>query len=272
MTRPNHPARASRQRRGMALLAAMPWAVSFGCTELPASARETLVEARELYRAKQYAAAKSKSDSVIKRYSAFGQTAEAYYLRALCHVELGDRSRAAEDAQRCIAKSSDPVLTARAHATTASILFEQRRHKPAVSHYKRALKNLPEDPGRDLVHFNYGVCLQRVGDWRGARAQFSIVQRRYPTSSLAERARRAAAWPHEYFSIQCGAYRDRGAAETLANSLKGGRGRPAARVQMRVVSGQSLHTVLVGRFPTYDEAQSALGMVRRRAGGAFVVP
>ena len=55
----------------MVLLAAMPWAVSFGCTELPASARETLVEARELYRAKQYAEAKSKSDSVIKRYSAF---------------------------------------------------------------------------------------------------------------------------------------------------------------------------------------------------------
>ena len=256
----------------MALLAAMPWAVSFGCAELPASARQTLAEARELYRAKQYADAKSKSDSVIQHYSAFSQTAEAYYLRALCHVELGDRSRAAEDAQRCIAKSTDPVLTARAHATTASILFEQRRHKPAVGHYERSLKNLPEDRGRDLVHFNYGVCLQRIGDWRGARAQFSIVQRKYPTSSLAERARRAAAWPHEFFSIQCGAYRDRGAADARANALKGGRGRPPARVQKRVVSGQTLYTVLVGRYPTYDEAQSALGAVRRRARGAFVVP
>lgn len=241
-----------------------------GCVNLPASAMNTLVEARSLYETGQFGASKAKTDAVIRTYPLVSQTAEAYYLRALCHVELGSKSQANEDAQRCLTLSKDETLTARAHAMVGAILFEGGRFEAAAKHYAKALTRLPEEPENDLVHYNYGICLQRCRAWKAARARFAAVFQRYPGSSLAGRARRAHAWKHEFFSIQCGAFRERAKAQSMADALR--RTRITARIEPNNTAGETLFSVLVGKYPTHDGARAALASIRRHAGGAFVVP
>lgn len=243
---------------------------SSGCAELPVGARNTLREARSSYERGDYAAADRQLDEVIRDYPTYSQTAEAYYLRALCHAARSNMGPAGEDAKLCIAKSSDPMLTAKAHAMVGAVLFDQGNAEAAVSHYAKALPNLPKESQNDLVYYRYGICLQRVGRWQEAKSQFMTLLKEHRGSSLAEHARRLHDWSHAYFAIQCGAFRDRDRAETLAREL--GRSRLSVSVEPRATTGETLYSVLAGRYATYEEARRALPTIRRRAGGALIVP
>ncbi len=241
-----------------------------GCVELPVAAKNTLNEARTSYERGDYSAANRKLDQLIRDYPTYTQTAEAYYLRALCHTARSNMGRAGEDVKQCIAKSSDPTLTAKAHAMAGAILFDQGNADAAAGHYRKALRNLPKESQNDLVYYRYGICLQRLGRWKEAKAQFATILKQYRGSSLAEHAQRLHDWSHPYFAIQCGAFRDRDRAATLAREL--GRSRINATVERRITAGEPLHTVLAGRYTTYEEARRALPTIRRRVDGAMIVP
>ncbi len=241
-----------------------------GCAELPASARQTLTDARQDYASHDYRSARVKLDGIIAAYPSRPETANAFYLRALCRVGQSNKAAAGEDIQRCISVSSDRKLTAKAHAMAAALLFEAGNTDAATSHYEQALKALPDEPNNDLVHYRYGLCLQRRGSWKNAKVQFATVFQRYPDGPLADHAKRLFDWPHPYFSIQCDSFRDRRKANARAHALNQVGLR--ARVEARPLAGETLYAVLVGQYRTYDEAQSGLLRVTRHADGAFVIP
>ncbi len=93
---------------------------------------------------------------------------------------------------------------------------------------------------------------------------------RYPDSPAAGHAKRMYDWPHDYFSIQCGAYREKAGATKLQEELK--KAGLRARVETHPRGGEPLHKVLVGRYPRYDQARDMLRSVQHRVSDALVVP
>lgn len=241
-----------------------------GCTELPGPAKAQVAEARDDYLKRDLSAARTKLDDVLSHYSMFAGAAEAYYLRAKINAESSDKSAAVRDVKQCIQLAQDKELKAKANAMAGTLAFETGDDNAAAGYFADAVKHLPEKPPADLVRFRYGLCLQRLGRWDDARTQFGVLVQRYPSSDLAEHARRMYEWRGDYYSIQCGAFQDGRAASQLASKLKNAG--LAARVEPRGRLGQTLHYVMVGQYPTYVLAEQALGSARRHVSGAVIAP
>lgn len=249
-------------------MAALPFVG--GCAELPLAAQQEIAAAQQAYSRRDLSLARSKLDGVLQTYRDYPGTAEAHYLRAKILAESSDRRGALRDALRCIELSKDDDLTAKAHAMAGSLEFELGNRAAASPHFAKALRRLPEKPPTDLIRYRYAICLQQEGAWHDAKKQFALVLQRYPGGDLAEHARRMSEWPGNYHAIQCGAFRDRKAADLLAGTLNSAGQK--ARVEPMQRSGETLYMVYVGYFPTYGEAEAALGSVKRRVSGAVIVP
>ncbi len=238
-----------------------------GCVVFP---HDQLAQAYGQYLGKDYRAASATLDLILNKCPHHPESGEAYYLRAWCRTQQSQRAQATADALSCIRYTADGDLKSKAHAMAGTLLFELGRTGEAIPHYRAALPGFAERPPKDLVYYRYGLCLQHEGRWKEARLQFATVFQRYPESLCAEHARRMHDWRDDYFSIQCGAFREKAGAEALKLELK--KTGLRARIETRVRSGELLYVVYVGRYPRYDQASEAISLVRRRVSDALVVP
>lgn len=264
-----------RQHGQLATQARWLWAVVAlalvsGCAELPAAAKQQKLDAENAYRNQNYQAATNTLNTLLAQYPDHPESAEAYYLRALCHVKQSNKARATEDAQQCVRLSKQPDLTAKACAMAGELLSESGKSAAAISHFAEALKKLPETPPTDLVRYRYAICLQREGRWAEARQQYTAICKGYPSSSLAEPAKRMLEWPYDYFVVQCGAFRDKAEAAKLVEKIKQSGLKP--RIETRSRSGETLQVVCVGQYPRYDQAQEACRAVQRQVKDASIAP
>lgn len=241
-----------------------------GCAPFPDSAWDQLDAAKQDYRNHAYGAATRKLDAILEAHPNHPDAAEAYYVRSLCHARRADKVRAEADARRCIRLAGGGEVAADAHATLATLLFEANRTKEALTHYAAALRSGRRRAGEDLLRYRYGLCLIREGRWKEARAALAEVVRSFPNGTSAQHARRLYEWPHDAYSIQCGAFREVGAASKLNEKLK--RAGLRSRVESRKRSGETLHTVYVGEYGRYAQARDALPAVQRHVADAYIMP
>jgi TolA-binding protein len=244
--------------------------ITAGCVELPLPAQDKLKAAEHDYRARDYRAATTKLDDVLRVYPEYKQSAEAYYLRAECRIATNNKLGAASDLKKCISLSNDPVLTSDARASAGTLAFEAGNMSEAVADYEEALKKAKEAPPTDQIRYNQGVALMRLGDWRRARVQFGLVARAYPGSPLAAHARDKFDWPFDYFVIQCGVYRDQAAANKESTRLQAAG--LATRVESRQRGGETIYMVCVGSYPKYELAVDALRSIKSKCAAAVMVP
>lgn len=241
-----------------------------GCTEMPADAKARMVQAEKDYRAGRVEESRTKLDELIKQYPKAKDAAEAYYLRAQCNAQTGNKGAAQSDIERCLALAQNADLIARAHAMAATLAYESGDVQRATEHYRQAFKNLPNRPPYDLARYRYGMCLAQQGEWKYAREQWQEVVKEYNGSEMAQQAQRMLSWPSDFFSIQCGAYREKNTAvkqkdELLHAGLN-------ARVETRQRSGETLQMVYIGQYPRLDQAQSAVRNVQKKVPAAVIVP
>ncbi len=241
-----------------------------GCVEPPPDALKQVADAERDYRNQNYPSAEEKLNRYLQQFPNSPKSAEAYYLRALCGTKRSNRVMAEADARQCIKLSKDASLTSNAHATIATLLFESNRTQESLDHFDKGLKSMPDKPPADLLRYRYATSLQREGKWADAKAQYTELARRFPSSDLAMNARRALEWPHDAFTIQCGAFRDRAGATALEKQLKSSGHK--AWTEQRSRSGEVIYTVYVDRFGRYAAAREALPRVQRAAAGAHIVP
>lgn len=241
-----------------------------GCVELPPAGKIKLADAEKSYRANDIRKATQTLDEIIREFPDYKESALAYYLRALCHERSDRVVDAGRDVQKCIALSTNRVLTAKARAMAGAFYFDSGNVGAAIEQYAKAVDGLPKEPPADMVRYRYGVCLQRHGEWANARKQFEIVTRDFPNSQAAPWARRMLEWRHEFFSVQCGVFRDRGAAASLSARLTSARLNGWYESQTR--DGAAMQVVYSGRHKTYEQAKSAVASVRRIAPDASVAP
>jgi len=241
-----------------------------GCSELPPDMRQTIADADRAYRGNDIATATKKADEVIAKYASAPETAEAYYVRALCRIEQGRSRYAMADLQTCIQLSKRPDLTAKAYASLGGIQHDLGQLQIAASSFQKSLQNLPNTPPADQVRLRYGICLQRLGLWDEARTQFSTLLTRFPSSPYVEDARHRLAWNNPFFSIQCGAFVQQNQAESLTQKLRSALSEAWVEPARRF--GRQMYLVYAGKYGTFAEADAGLQYARRVTPEAFIVP
>ena len=255
----------------LALLSAAP--IVAGCTQLPPHMRQELVQADQAYNKGDIPGATKRLDSILLQYPIAVESAEAYYLRAMCRIKQGRSGDAMADLQQCVKLSSRNDLTGKAWAALGGIQQDMGQWGPAADSYRKALQNLPTtgSPGvTDQVLLRYGICLQRQGKWNEAREPFSTLIKRYPNSPFVEDARRRFSWKHQYFSIQCGAYTRPSQADGQLRKLRSALSEAWLEPEARF--GRPMYVVYAGKYGTYAQAEGGLRNARRVTPEAFIVP
>jgi tetratricopeptide (TPR) repeat protein len=244
--------------------------ICLGCTQFPEQARRSIVEGTRAYEGRQYAAAAAALDAVIRDHPAARESAEAYYVRALCRIRQGRPADARSDLDRCLDLSIRPDLTARAWATRGAVEYDAGAWDRAAEMFEKALRDLPEQPPTDQVRYRCGTALQRLGRWDDARAMYAALLHHYPDSPHASEARRRFSWNRAYFAIQCGAFANESQADALLGKIRSVL--PDTRRESEARMNRPMFLVYAGRYPTYVEAERGLPQVRKHVPGAFIVP
>lgn len=258
------------RRRARIALPSICLLLPIGCATLPEHARQRLLEGDRLYREKNYAAAEVTANVFLKEFPDRPESAEAYYLRALCRIQMGQRITAEGDLDRCLSLSRRDDLTARARAALGGLAFDSGRFTDAITHFGAALERMEERPPADEMHYRYGVALQREGRWDEARKQFSALLHRFPGSRYEDDARRRFSWPLKAFSVQCGAFREAASADALVKKLRGASMDARSAAESR--GGRPMHVVYVGSYASYAAADEALKRIKAQVSDAIVVP
>ena len=242
-----------------------------GCTQLPLTERQNLIDAKSLYDQNRCADAVSRLDPLIRNYKQAAEIGEAYYLRGLCRNKLGDRKGAASDFEQSIATSKNDNVVVRSKISLAAVCYQMGQWSRAADLYVEVIPRLEDRPPTDQIMFYAGAALRRAGKWREATNYFARILHRFPNSPVAADARRMAGWQHEYFSIQLGAYQD---AENAERAVHDYRKKNLDFVQMEnhPWSGRVLWVVMAGRYRTYEDAIAALGRIRASAPDANIIP
>jgi tetratricopeptide (TPR) repeat protein len=251
-----------------ASIAATVWLAQAGCGQLPADALSQLEQADRAYRQRRYDDALRSVDPVIAAHSQTSGIEEAYYLRGMCYARLDRLSTARHDLERAI-ESPRPDIVSRAHAQMGHIAYIKEDYRSACHHYSAALPGFADEPPKDEIYYRYAECLWRSGDCAAARRVLPKIWRLFPDSRLAPFARRKFTWPHDYSTIQCGAFQRSELAHDLARHLRSQGFDSRVGVELR---DDALHRVYVGQYATFMSARSALQHVLAIVPDAVIVP
>ncbi len=241
-----------------------------GCTALPPGAVRQIENANLAYRARDYDRAEGLLTPVIRSHPQSPDTAEALYLRALCHIHRHQRDTARADLKRAIPLSQRPEVTALAYAQLGNLAFDEENYPQAAGCYRHAARGLPRQRPTDQILYQYGLSLQRSGRFADARFAFGDVIMDHRGSPYAASAQRKLAWPYEHFSIQCGAFSRLESARELAGELKS-RGF-APRVLRDPRAESTLYMVYAGEYSTYAAALTDREAIRNVVHDVFIVP
>jgi len=241
-----------------------------GCAELPGGALRQLREAEQAYRLARFADSERLTTEVIDAHPDRPDTAEAYYIRGLSRLRLGQRVSAASDFEaghrRCQREALEVLLSVQ----LGNLAYEDKAYGRAAGWFGPVMSNLPRSASGDETWYRYGHSLQRTGQFGAAREAFNRVLTDYGSGPRARDALRNVSWPQDYFTVQCGAYSGRRPAGDAAEQLRR-RGLDATVTQLRD-RGSVQYIVHVGRYKEYDAALAALPSIRQVQPDAFLLP
>lgn len=240
------------------------------CRGLPDEGVRLLRDGNAQYQTGQYEEAERSMTKFIGRYSSSPASAEAYYVRGMARLALGQRGEAGEDFHAALKASKRRELTARAQAGLGNMAFDDGDYESAAKWLGKSLPVLSAEPPADEITYRLGVSYQRVGGWSQARKLFARIVEDYPDRPIEALARRQAAWNREYFAIQCGAFRQGANADKQAELLR--RQGINAESIPDTWEDQPLFVVQVGRFDTYQQALKELPRVQQVVGDAIIRP
>lgn len=241
-----------------------------GCASLPADAVRRIEQAQTHYDGNRFVASTRALSLVISNYPETKGVDTAYYLRGMCQYREHREDAARADFELALRHSTGADITARASAQLGHIAYQRKAFEAANRSYAQAVESAGDGAFMDQVYYRYGDSLQKVGRWEAGRKVLPKVWSLYPSSTLVGYAKMKFGWPHEYHSIQCGAFDRSDLAQQMANDLRRRGFEASAEVNLR---GQRVkHVVHVGRYRVFKDAESDLPRVRQLAADAFIVP
>jgi len=240
-----------------------------GCTALTPQQLQLLTEARQAYDQEQFATAAARLSELLDQARPQLQQdkpprelAQALYLRGSSYARLGRRAQALVDLRRCVDLDLDADATWRALVVMGTLHFEDGRWEEAQRVLGQAAERMPSGPAMQVVLYRRAVSLERSGRWPEARRAFQVLVDRFPgAGQLVDAARRRLELNASGYAIQCGVFAQPQNADNLMAELR--RKGWETRIRRETREGRTLHVVLVGHYPTYEEALQQLELVRK---------
>lgn len=230
-----------------------------GCQQSTVSVETRLVDGERAFRAKQYGQAVSDLDAYLAQAKP-AEVPRARYVRGMALALLGRRTEAYADLQFATQHTGSGDLSWQPHAALGVLFFEDEQWDVAARLFQTAVERMPETPPRDALLYRVGLCYERAGRWREARARFDQVASRYGSGAYGELARRRVRLNAEHFAVQCGVFSQRQNAEQMVADL--GRRGLRAYVRPEPRGGETFYVVLEGQYSNYAAAKLALARVR----------
>ncbi len=252
------------------MLSLLPACLAAGCSILGPTEKASLAQANQAYARGDTAGACTRLDRLIADFDGAAEIGEAYYLRGLCRTKNRQYGLAVKDFEAAVKKSKRDDLTQNAKISLASLAFQRGDWHRAVDYYEDVLPRMPATPPKEEVLYAAGLAMQRVGKWKEASLCFSQIVNKFRHRPIAADARRKAAWPHPYFAIQLGAFRDSANAAKMVQTYRS-RNIDASQESLPL-HGHAMWVVMTGRYRTYAEAIDGLAQVKKWQANAVIVP
>jgi tetratricopeptide (TPR) repeat protein len=221
------------------------------------------------YSALQFAEAQTIAEDYIRDNPNAADLDQAYYLRGISRMTLGNRIGAVSDLRTAITKTTRADLRSKAYRALGDIAFDQQQWADAIKNYELGLDNLNLAPTA-VTYFNYriGAALQCQGEWTKATPWFTKVVDAHNDAALTDRTiRRMYA---RNFAIQYGAFQEQAGAQSLQTQLR------AANISAGIVpetraDSKIWYLVQSGSYPNWTEASVARSRVPTKF-PAVIVP
>jgi len=241
-----------------------------GCNpKISAEGRRYLQAADKAFRQHDDPSAIEACTRFIRMYPHAEQTGEAYYIRGLARIRLGETLQGKADFIKALELTKRKDLIALAHCRLGELAYRAGQMDEAKIHYKSALKAVPQGASpADEAMYVLGCILQREGKWIEADVYFDRVIYLFRDSPFSKRASQrvhARGW-----TVQAGALSRVEMAKVLEKKLQR-KGLPA-RMDADLKEGKLLYVVYIGSYKTHNEAQRELVRVRKIASDAFITP
>lgn len=240
-----------------------------GCNgHLSLRAKALLHSGNEAYKQGDYQTTVAEMDAFVKEVGRSRRAGEGYYLRGLAKLKLNDTKGAKVDFDQAAERTQDRQIRAHCLNALGDMAWDEDDMDQAAGCYAEALEST--DRGRkpaDHSQYRLGCVLQRQGKWHDADLRFSRLDYFFRGSELAMRAARrinCRAW-----TVQAGAFSDKGSADTAAEKLR--RAKLPATVEPTLSREKLIFVVQVGRYAAYEQAVGALEGVRQHVDDAFVI-
>lgn len=253
----------------------LPWlaggmlAAATGCEATAPNTHVLLAQGEQAYDAGRLSTATHRLTAFLSEAPARPTAERARYVRGLAYARLGKRALAYSDLE-VAARSDVPDVAWRSHAVLGIMRFEDGDWAGAARDLAQATALMPKVPPMDALLFRLGMCHERLGQWSQSLPPYLEIRDRFPRGRYAELAARRLALRADHFAIQAGVFEARAHADKLARELKAGD--LPATVQQQPRGDRTYHVVLVGRYPTYNEARRYLGRVRGYVADAQIWP
>lgn len=182
---------------------------------------------------------------------------EAAYMAAMSAYRLKDNSSAVHYLKQA-SNSMDSRLRGDALAMLGVIYAEQGKYQESVGVLLEAGRRLPAGQDRANAYYYAAKSQQKMGRWSAAKENLRLAHNISRDETF--RGRVGQELNVEAFTLQIGAFTDHGnaqrAAENLATRASALRLGPPRLVPAKDAQQRQLTLVQVGRFSTYDQAQS----------------
>lgn len=185
----------------------------------------------------------------------------AHYLAGVSAYRLENLSTA-ERYLRVAAASRDESLSADARSTLGLIYSRQGRYTDAAD---ALLSGAQLQEGEDLAqaYLYAGIAQQKIGYWPQARTSLLLARKTTRDPGVVQRIDQQLAVTG--YTIQVGAFADKSNADQLAGryAVRAAAGKMGSVAVVPTVgsNGRAVNLVQVGRFTTFDAANTARGML-----------
>ena len=249
-----------------------------GCTppaKNPKAGPAPLQRANAALAAKDYPAVITAADEQIASPENTAKSrAQAFYLKgravesrpkAVPSAANADLAAARALYEQALAQKPPEPEESKIRSALANVAYFQDDFTTALGNWNAATKNLPTQEDRAWAMYRIGLCQQRLGRFDQANNTFEQVQRTYPGSEQARRAKEHAG--STSFRVQVATFAKAEPADQVIQKLRARGLTPAKQADL-----QGRNVVVVPNLPTYQAAKEARAKVLHDFPDALILP
>lgn len=220
----------------------------------PAMAQaQSIADLRVLMMKEDYKAARALSQKMIASRGARSDTSEIEYYLALSQFRLGEYSQAEQSFRKIINSRPTDSLYDRSVIGLADSFFVQSYYEKSIKELDYLIHRRGSSSVLPLAYLKSARANLKLAHWGKAKELLEKIIIEYPKSFESQLAKQLM-MERQYFTVQVGAFVDKGRAENLVRELKE-RQEYAYIVEAKVSSQQTTYRVRVGQLSSLKEAQ-----------------